>query len=171
MSWGLKLWKFMSPGTVRVFAWYEIISLTFRFFFSEFYMFNRTQFEALVKWHRLAMFVVIALLAGVLVGTLVEAQNDRARITQELDKQDGRIKRLDDEMKEVRISVGILTDRTALILWLLAGIAAIMLGQLTVQVWKMKAGAAINHIIDQEFDRRKRKRQHYEVDEDESMDL
>lgn len=162
MFGGVNKWRYMTPGSAKFYAWLEILTLPLKFFCSEFFMFNRDQLVLIAKLHRFVMCIALAVLSSVLVVTLVEAQNDRTRMVQELDRHDIRITDLEKEVKSIRIDQAVtteafrgMTEKMNAGLGLLGVIATTLLCQFGMAVFRMKWGTALRETIAQEYDRRK----------------
>lgn len=132
--WGRKRWYLSSMGALKVYAWLQLVTLPFRFVFSEFTMFTREELAWLAKCHQVLMSIAGIVLAALLVRSLMAAQPEQITYEQvQNDRQDVRLTQIEKDLTEIKIEQAV--ARTAFknlidtLMWL-RGILGVIAGTL-----------------------------------------
>jgi hypothetical protein len=143
-----------SIALTRIYAYIQIITLPFKFFASELFMWNRDQLVWLMKVHRIAM-VLIIFMASYLIGRSMIAQYRPApsvgyeqqvtQLVREIDRQDMRLDRVQMQVNDINVQIARLASgQESLIktmgvgMSVLGAISLMILGQFATYVVNLK---------------------------------
>ena len=145
---------------MRLYAWFQILTLPPRFFASEFFMWNRDQLRVVMRVHRVCMTVLVAL-ASYMIGDALIAQyrdgyvreNQVVQMVKELDRQDNRIDRIQNQVNDINIQMArlasgqeTLTNNMRTGMSILGAIGLVILGQFATYVVNLKMRREYNLI-------------------------